>query len=161
MKRLILLLSICTTSFFSHSALAGAYFGVEAASVQVDNAAYSSSLNVGVFLGADFTEIGSNPVAFEVDISRKLSDGKVAGFNWSTQTNALFAAMRTGNEAYLKVKLGVHSTETTVSSSNGTSEGLAYGLGFGINNYEIEYTVLKGKNSSDTDINLISVGYRF
>jgi len=158
MKYLLLLFS---AALLATNAMADGYWGVKGASVNVDNSAYNSSFNIGAFIGADFTEIGSNPVALEVDITTKLVDGKVFGSDWNTQSSAVFAAMRTGKEDYLKVKLGLHNTKTTVGSSSSTGSGLAYGLGFGFSGYEIEYTILKGETSSNADINMLSVGYMF
>lgn len=158
MKYLLFLIS---SALLATNAMADGYWGVKGASVNVDNSAYNSSFNIGAFFGADFTEIGSNPVALEVDITTKLIDGKVSGQNWNAQSSAVYAAMRTAKENYLKVKLGLHSTKTTVSSSSSTGSGLAYGLGFGFSGYEIEYTILKGETSNDADINMLSVGYMF
>ncbi len=161
MKNFTLLLSLFSFALFTTNVVAEGYWGLKGASVNVDSSGYSSSINVGAFVGADFTEIGSNPVALEFDYSTKLIDGKVSGLNWDAQTSAIFAAMRTGKEAYLKVKLGLHSSATTVNGAKGTGSGLAYGLGFGIAGYEVEYTIFKGKTSSDADINMLSVGYMF
>ena len=161
MKNFILLLSLVSFGLFTTNAMAEGYWGVKGASVNVDSSGYSSSLNIGAFIGADFTEIGSNPVALEFDYTTKLIDGKVSGLNWSAQTTAVFAAMRTGKEGYLKVKLGLHSSTTNVNGATGSGNGLAYGLGFGLAGYEIEYTIFKGETSSDTDINMLSVAYMF
>lgn len=161
MKRLLFLLSLFTASLFSTSLFAQGYIGVKGSSVTTENSAYKSSLNVGLFFGADLNSIGSNNVALEVDLSAKLSDGTVYGTKWSTQTSAIFAALRTAGDTYLKAKLGIHDTKTTVGSGKGSLTGIAYGLGFGFGNYELEYTVLKAEKSNELDINLFSVGYRF
>lgn len=161
MKKFILFLSLFSFGLFTSNVMAEGYWGVKGASVNVDSSGYSSSFNIGAFIGADFTEIGSNPVALEVDYTTKLIDGRVSGLNWSAQTTAVFAAMRTGKEGYLKVKLGLHTSTTTVNGANGSGSGLAYGLGFGLAGYEVEYTIFKGETSSDADINMLSVGYMF
>lgn len=161
MKHLLLLLTLLSTTLFSTTIFAEGYFGVKGASVSKENSAYQSALNVGVFFGADFTSLGSNNIAMEVDLSAKLSDGTVLGSKWSSQTSAVFAAMRAGTDTFIKVKLGLHETKTTVASSSGSETGLAYGLGFGFGNYELEYTVLKAEKSTGLDTNLFSVGYRF
>lgn len=169
MKRFIFFISAVTT-LFAQSAMADGYWGVKAAIVNVDASVYSgNAINAGVFLGVDVAEIGSNPLAVEVDINTTLiqSDGNVGstGFDWGTQTTALYAAMRTGNEDYLKFKLGFHNTKTSVetlgSTGSGSASGLSYGVGFKLGEYEIEYTVLKGEDSNDSDISLISLGFHF
>ena len=170
MKRFILLISIITSMLVTHNSLAEGYWGLSSSVVNVDNTAYGgNAINIGVFLGVDVSEIGSNPLAIEADINTTLIKGtgtvSSVGFKWSTQTTALYAAMRTGNDDYLKVKLGFHNTKTTVnlsgSAGSGSGNGLAYGIGFKFSDYEIGYTVLKGEKSSDADISLISLGFHF
>ena len=162
MLRIIFFVSICTSIFIPQALLAESYWGAKVATVSVvDNSAFSNSLNVGVFLGADFTKLGSNPVALEADISSKISDGKISGTKWNIQSTALYAAMRTGDSDYFKFKLGAHSTKSTTVAGSGTGQGLSYGFGVGFDNYVIEYTVLMGETSSDSDFNLISFGYQF
>ncbi|MDH5601493.1 MAG: porin family protein [Gammaproteobacteria bacterium] len=170
MKQFILLVSLITTTLFSHSVMANGYWGIKAAMVNVDAAAYSSdAINVGIFLGVDVTEIGSSPLAVEVDFNTTLiqGDGSAGpiGFDWGTQTSAVYAALRTGNDDYLKFKLGLHNTKTSVelsgNTSSGSGTGLAYGISFKFSDYEIEYTVLNGEDSNDADISLISLGFHF
>lgn len=170
MKRFILLISVVTSMLFTHTTMADGYWGLKGSLVNVDNSAYSGdAINVGIFLGVDVAEIGSNPVAVEVDINTTLIQGDgslgATSFDWGTQTTALYAAMRTGNEDYLKFKLGLHNTKTTVdlsgSSGSGSGTGLSYGVSFKFSDYEIEYTVLNGEESNDADISMISLGFHF
>lgn len=170
MKRFILLISIFTSMLFTQIAMADGYWGVKASVVDVDSSAYDgNAINIGVFLGVDVAELGSNPLAIEADINTTLIKGSGGtsplDFDWGTQTTALYAAMRTGNEDYFKVKLGIHNTKTTVdfsgSSGSGTGSGLSYGFGLKFGEYELDYTVLKGEDSSDADISMISLGFHF
>ena len=169
MKRFIFFISVVTT-LFTQSAMADGYWGVKAAMVNVDASSYSgNAINAGVFLGVDVAEIGSNPLAVEVDFNTTLIQGDgslgATGFDWGTQTTAVYAAMRTGNEDYLKFKLGFHNTKTKVdilgSSGSYSDSDLSYGIGFKLGEYEIEYTVLKGISNNDSDISLISLGFHF
>ena len=170
MKRLLLITSMLTAMLFNHTAMANGYWGVSGSIVNVDSSNYDgNAINIGVFLGVDVSEIGSNPLAIEADINTTLlkGSGNVGSldFDWGTQTTALYAAMRTGNDDYFKFKLGLHNTKTSVdfsnSSSSGTGSGLSYGFGLKFSDYEISYTVLKGEDSDDADISLISLGYHF
>ena len=170
MKRSIYLISFVMSTLFIHSAHADGYWGVSGSIVNVDNSSYNgNAINVGVFLGVDVSQIGSSPLAIEADINTTLIKGtgevSTIDFDWSTQTTAVYAALRTGNEDYFKFKLGLHNTKTSVdfsnSSGSGTGTGLAYGIGIKLSNYEIGYTVLKGEDSDDADISLISLGYHF
>jgi len=160
MKKFLYLLGVCALAF-THAAKADVYVAVKGMTVNVDNAAYSDGLNVGAMFGVDFTQLGSNPVALELDFNTVLDEGKVSGTKWDTQTTAVYAAMRTGSDVYLKAKLGFHSTKTTVGAASGTTSDLAYGFGVGFSDYIIEYTILKPETSAGSDITLLSFGFLF
>lgn len=161
MKRFILFFGLGTALLFTHAAMADGYWGVKGAIFQYKSSSVTSPINVGAFAGVDVTELGSNPLAIEADITTSLIKGKSGGTEFGQQTTAFYAALRTAKTEYFKVKLGTHNTTTSVGSSNSSYSALSYGIGFGFNDYEIEYTVLKAKNSSYDDISMISVGYRF
>ena len=170
MKRLTTTLFLFTAVLFTQHVAADSYWGVKTSLVDVDASSYSgNALNVGVFIGVDVSQIGPNPLAIEADIGTTLIKGtgsvSSADFDWTTQTSALFASMRTGNDDYFKVKIGLHSTKTTAEFSSGTisgtGSGLAYGFGLKFSEYEVEYTVLKGEDSNDADISMFSLAYHF
>lgn len=161
MKRFILLTGLCTSLLFAQSASADGYWGVNGGIYQFKNSSTTSPINIGVVLGADVSEIGSNPLAIEGFLNTSIIKGKASGNNFSLQTSALYAAMRTGKDDYFKLKLGMHSTTTAVGSSNASESALSYGIGFGFSDYEVEFTVLKGKTNSNSDLNLITVSYLF
>ncbi len=160
MKKLHVLLIAAASLLLTQVTSAEGYWGIKAASTNTGASGSSSAINAGVYLGADFMELGSSPVAAELDISTRLLDGKVGGNNWGTQTMALYAAMRSGSDSFFKLKLGYHSSTITVNSSNTSTSGLAYGIGFGFDSYEIEYSLLTASNSADA-LTMISVGYTF
>ncbi len=165
MKRFILIISILTSSLFSNALLAEGYWGAKVAMVDIDANNYTSTLNVGLFVGAEFAQAGSNIVSLEGEITTSLvkGDTNVASIDWSVQTLALYAAMRTGQETYLKIKAGILDREITLSTAgasiSGSDSGLSWGVGFGFNNYEIEYTFIDGDGGAD--LNMISLGYMF
>jgi len=162
MNRFTLIISILAASLVGNIASAEGYWGAKAASVDVDANGYSSALNVGLFVGAEFAQAGSNIVSLEGEITTSILDGdtNASGIDYSIQTLALYAAMRTGKETYLKVKAGILDREITLSTGgSGSDSGLSWGVGFGFNNYEIEYTFFDG--DGDADISILSLGYLF
>lgn len=162
MKRFTLIISIFIASLLSSVASAEGYWGAKAASVDVDTNGYSNALNVGLFVGAEFAQAGSNIVSLEGELTTSIIDGdtNISGIDYSIQTLALYAAMRTGSETYLKVKAGILDRDVTFSTGgSNTDSGLSWGVGFGFNSYEIEYTFFDG--DGDADISMLSVGYLF
>jgi len=162
MTRFILVISFLASSLFSNIVLAEGYWGAKVASVDVDANAYTSNaLNVGLFVGAEFAQAGSNIVSLEGEITTSIIDGDTSvGADYSVQTLALYAAMRTGSDVYLKVKAGLLDREITLSpGGSGSDSGLSWGAGVGFNGYEIEYTFIDGDDGAD--ISMISLGYLF
>jgi len=165
MKRIILIISLLTSSLFSGSVFSEGYWGAKVAQVDVDSNNYKSALNLGIFVGAEFAQAGSNIISLEGELTTSIIDGdtNVAGIDWSVQTMALYAAMRTGKEVYLKVKAGFLDREITLSTAgasvSGSDSGFAWGAGIGFNNYEIEYTFIDGDGGAD--LSMISLGYLF
>ena len=165
MKRIILIISILASGLISNSVFAEGYWGLKASTVDIDANNYSNTLNIGVFAGAEFAQAGSNIISLEGELTTSLVDGNtnVSSIDWSVRTMALYAAMRTGNETYLKVKAGLSDRKITLSSGgasvSGSDSGLSWGAGFGFSNYEIEYTFFDGDGNSD--LSMISLGYMF
>lgn len=162
MKRFILIISILASSLLSNTVLAEAYWGAKAAIVDIDAKKYTNTLNIGLFVGAEFAQAGSNIISLEGELTTSLIDGdtNVSGIDWSVQTFALYAAMRTGNETYLKIKAGILNREITFNIPGSSSDsGFSWGVGFGFNNYEIEYTFADGDGNAD--LSMISLGYMF
>lgn len=162
MNRFTLIISIFIASLISNAAFAEGYWGAKATSVDVDASGYSNALNVGLFVGAEFAQAGSNIVSLEGELTTSIIEGDTnnSGIDYSIQTLALYAAMRTGSETYLKVKAGILDREITLSpGGSGSDSGLSWGVGFGFNSYEIEYTFFDG--DGDADISMLSVGYLF
>lgn len=165
MKRFILLISFLASALFSNAALAEGYWGAKVAMVDIDANNYDNALNLGIFVGAEFAQSGSNIISLEGELTTSLIDGdaNVAGVDWSVQTLAVYAAMRTGTEAYLKVKAGFLDREITLSSAGGSASGsdsgFSWGAGFGFDNYEIEYTFIDGDGGAD--LSMLSLNYLF
>ena len=162
MKRFTLIASIFAASLLCNTASAAGYWGAKAASVDVDANGYSSALNIGLFVGAEFGQAGSNIVSLEGEVTTSLIEGDTnsSSVDYSIQTLALYAAMRTGSDNYIKVKAGILDREISLSpGGTGSDSGLSWGIGFGFNKYEIEYTFFDG--DGDADISMISVGYMF
>lgn len=161
MKRITLIMGILAASLLSNTASAEGYWGAKAASVDVDNSGYSSAINIGLFVGAEFAQAGSNIVSLEGELTTSIIDGDAnASVDYSVQTMALYAAMRTASDNYLKIKAGILDREISLSpGGTGSDSGLSWGIGFGFNNYEIEYTFFDG--DGDADISMLSVGYLF
>lgn len=163
MTRFILVISLLASSLFSNVVLAEGYWGAKVASIDVDANAYTSNpVNVGLFVGAEFGQVGSNIVSLEGELTTSIIDGdiSIAGVEYSVQTLALYAAMRTGKDVYLKVKAGLLDREITLSTGgSGSDSGLSWGVGVGFNGYEIEYTLIDSDGGSD--ISMISLGYLF
>lgn len=162
MKRFTLITSIFAASLLCNVASAEGYWGAKAASVDVDANGFSSALNIGLFVGAEFAQAGSNIVSLEGEVTTSIVEGDTnsSSIDYSVQTIALYAAMRTGNDNYLKVKAGILDREISLSpGGTGSDSGLSWGIGFGFNKYEIEYTFFDG--GGDADISMISVGYMF
>ena len=163
MKRFILLISILASALFSNAALAEGYWGTKVAMVDIDANNFDKALNLGIFVGAEFAQSGSNIISLEGELTTSLIDGdtSLAGVDWSVQTIAVYAAMRTGRDAYLKVKAGFLDSEITFSSVGATvsDSGFSWGAGFGFNNYEIEYTFID--RDGGADLSMISLNYLF
>lgn len=162
MNRFLLIISLLTASLFNNIAFAEGYWGAKASSIDTEISNYTNTLNVGLFVGAEFGQLGSNIVSLEGEITTSIIDGdtNVAGRDWEVQTLAVYAAMRTGTDFYVKVKAGILDREITFSSGGTSSDdGLSWGIGFGFNNYEIEYTFFDG--DGNTDSSMISLGYLF
>ena len=98
MKRFILI-SILASGLLSNSVFAEGYWGVKAATVDLEANNFSNTLNVGVFVGAEFAQAGSNIISLEGELTTTLIDGdtSISSVDWSVQKMALYAAMRTGN----------------------------------------------------------------
>ena len=157
-------LILLTSAALIASAHAEGYFGAKAIKSDVDSSAYDSALDIGIFLGADFATLGSNTISLEGELTTTIIDGSVGSSDWSLQTFALYAAMRTGKDTYLKIRGGYMDREITVSPGGSNSDtGFAYGIGFGFpaagSTMEIEYTVYNGGSSAD--ITMLSLGYLF
>lgn len=165
MKRFILITSILASSLLSNAVLAEGYWGVKVATVDIDANGYTTPLNIGLFVGAEFAQAGSNIVSLEGELTTSIIDGdtNVSSIDWSVQTFALYAAMRTGTETYLKIKAGILDREITLTtagaSASGSDSGFSWGVGFGFSGYEIEYTFIDGDGGAD--LNMISLGYMF
>ena len=165
MKRFALIISLLASALLSNSAFAEGYWGVKAATVDLDANNYSNTLNVGVFVGAEFAQAGSNIISLEGELTTSIIDGdtNVSGIDWSVRTMALYAAMRTSGETYVKLKAGLLDREITLSAAggsiSGSDSGLSWGVGLGFSNYEIEYTFIDGDGGSD--LSIISLGYMF
>lgn len=165
MKRFTLIMSLFAACLLGNAASAEGYWGAKVLSVDIDASGYSNPINLGLFVGAEFGQLGSNIVSLEGEVTTSLIDGdtNVSGIDWSVQTFALYAAMRTGSDNYLKIKAGLLDREITLSTAgasvSGSDSGLSWGVGFGFNNYEIEYTFVDGDGSSD--LSILSLGYMF
>lgn len=163
MKRFILITSILASSLLSNAVLAEGYWGTKVATIDIDSNSYTgNTINIGLFVGAEFAQTGSNIVSLEGELTTSLIDGDTStgGIDYSVQTMALYAAMRTGKETYLKIKAGILDREITLSTGgSGSDSGLSWGVGFGFNDYEIEYTFFDGDGNAD--ISMISLGYMF
>lgn len=163
MKRFIFLISLISATLFTQSSMAEGYWGLKASTVDLDANNYSNTLNIGVFVGAEFAQAGSNIISLEGELTTSLIDGDtpISGIDWSVQTMAIYAAMRTGNETYVKLKAGLLDRKITFSTVSGSSSdsGLSWGVGIGFSDYEIEYTFFDGDGSSD--LSMISLGYMF
>lgn len=161
MKRITLIMGILAASLLSNTASAEGYWGAKAASIDVDANGYSRALNIGLFVGAEFAQAGSNIVSLEGEFTTSIIDGDTnSTIDYSVQTLALYAAMRTGSDNYLKIKAGLLDRELALSNGGSNSDsGLSWGIGFGFNKYEIEYTFFDG--DGDADISMLSVGYLF
>ena len=162
MKRFNLIASIFAASLIFNTASAEGYWGAKVATVDVDANGYSSALNLGLFVGAEFAQAGSNVVSLEGELTKSLIEGDTSSSStdYSVQTLALYAAMRTGSDKYIKVKAGILDREIALSpGGTGSDSGLSWGIGFGFNKYEIEYTFFDGDGNAD--ISMISVGYMF
>ena len=160
MKNLTLFICIFTFGLLTQTASADSYWGLKATSASVNDSAYSDSVNLGVFVGADINKVGSAPIAVEGEITGTAVAGEVSSVDWTILTAAVYAAMRTGDDDYFKIKVGYLDSSLEASgSTNKDYSGLSYGIGFGFSNVEIEYTLTNGKNSSD--LSMISVAYLF
>ena len=162
MNRFTLLIAVFATALLGNTASAEGYWGAKVSNVDIDANGYSSALNVGLFAGAEFAQAGSNVVSLEGELTTSLIDGDTSSsaVDYSIQTLAIYAAMRTAKENYLKIKGGILDREITLSpGGSGSDSGLSWGVGFGFNNYEIEYTFFDGDGNAD--ISMLSVGYIF
>jgi len=132
MKPFILIISILTSALFSTSVLAEGYWGAKVTTVNIDANNYSNTLNVGLFVGAEFAQAGSNIISLEGELTTSIVDGdtNVSGIDWSVQTMAIYAAMRTGKDVYLKIKAGLLDREITLSTAGASVSGSDSGLCF-------------------------------
>lgn len=164
MNRFILVISIFAVSLLSNTASAQGYWGVKALSVGIDASGYSNAFNGGLFAGAEFARLGSAKLAFEGEITKTILDGETdLKRDWTIDTLALYAALRTEGDIYLKLKAGALNRDITTSIVNtpvsGSHSSLSWGVGFGFSNFEIEYTFIEG--AGETDLNMISLGFMF
>lgn len=161
MKRITLIIGILAASLLSNTASAEGYWGAKAANIDIDASGYGSAINIGLFVGAEFAQAGSNIISLEGEFTTSIIDGDTnTSAEYSAQTLALYAAMRTASDNYLKIKAGILDSEITYSNGGSSNDsGLSWGIGFGFNNYEIEYTFVD--LDGDADASMISVGYLF
>lgn len=167
MTRLIISISFLASIFFSHSALAEGYWGAKISQVEVESPAYSNAYNAALLIGAEFGTLGGNNiVSLEGEISTTIVKGDVTSTEWEVQAFGLFAAMRTGKDAYLKAKAGVVNWDIsfdTGASADDTALSYGFGGGFKLSNghtLEIEYSVVEG-DGNNADIIMLGVAYLF
>lgn len=136
----------------------GVYGGVKLGLVKLDVSGADDATNGGLVLGYEFAGDDSMRIAVEGEFTTALSDGDVTGGgNWDMNTAALYAAIRMGGEAYLKLKAGVvnanESGAIVLTDNTGGSYGIGAGMKIGDGEIEAEYTIL-GEN-----IDFLSIGY--
>lgn len=167
MSRTKLLPILYIFSLVSHPVLAEGYWGAKVTQVDVDANQYQNAYNAGIVVGAEFGTLGSNNiVSLEGEFTTTIIKGDVATQEWDMQTFALYAALRTGKDVYLKAKAGLANWDLTLSGG-GTADdtGLSYGFGGGFklsngHTLEIEYSVIEG-DSGNSDITMLGVNYLF
>lgn len=167
MTRFILTISFLASCLFSHVVLAEGYWGAKVTQIEVDNPAFDNAYNAGIIVGAEFGTLGSNNiVSLEGEFSTTVIKGDVSTSEWDVQAFGLFAALRTGKDAYLKAKAGVVSWDLSVSPGTDTDDtALSYGFGGGFklssgHTLEIEYSVVEG-DGGNADITMLGVNYLF
>lgn len=167
MTRFKIVIVLLASSLISNIALAEGYFGAKVTQVDVDTPLYENAYNAGVIIGAEFGTLGANNiVSLEGEFTTTVIKGDVSIFEWDMQTLGIYAALRTGKDAYLKAKAGIASWDLTLSSGGSADDtGLSYGFGGGFklsngHTLEIEYSVIEG-DSGNADISMLGVNYIF
>lgn len=141
------------------------YFGLKLGQMDADVAGFDNGTNIGALFGYTLIRDEIGALALEAEYARDLDEGDVAGGGeWTVETIAAYAAYRTTDNIFLKVKAGALReevklngviTSSTVSGKD-TSFSFGAGLGYRINRkvgLELEYTVI------EDDIGFLSLGY--
>lgn len=104
---------------YSASATAGGfYLGASTGIVDANVSGFDDATNAGVLAGYDVYSKDVIAVSLEAEFTTTVSDGdvRIQGFrgDWDIDTQAAYLAVRGGDRAYIKVRIGVVHNDVTV-----------------------------------------------
>ena len=114
LKGLLTLLVICSAPVHAGNFYLGASAGIVDPSV----GGFDNATNAGLLAGYDVFTLDLIAVSLEAEFTTTVSDGdvKIQGFKgrWDIDTQAAYLAVRGGDRAYMKVRVGVVHKDLTV-----------------------------------------------
>lgn len=164
--------ALCATSAQAAgtSPLDHLYYGVKAGFMIPDIGIMGNAINVGGFVGAPITRVAQGTFSGEVEATTSVIKGDInylgVSGHWGVTTLAGYGVFRTNGPIYFKAKAGYLFENGTFSIAGspytygGSDSGASFGVGGGMHlggghSIELEYTII------DSDINFLSVGYKF
>ena len=117
----------------------GFYLGASTGIVDVNVSGFDDATNAGVLVGHDVFTRDVIAVSLEAEFTTTVSDGdvKIQGFrgDWDIDTQAAYVAIRGGERAYLKARVGAVHNDVTVRVAgfreNETDTSFSWGAAIG------------------------------
>lgn len=159
-----LTLAVCSATVQAN----GFYLGASAGIVDADVSGFDDATNAGILAGYDVYATDIFAASLEAEVTTTVSDGDVkfqgARGDWDVDTRAAYIALRGGERAYLKVRVGVIHNDVTVKIAgfreNDTDTAISWGgaVGWMFTDHwgvQLDGTVL------DTDATYWNLGVRY
>jgi hypothetical protein len=139
-------------SVFANEYESGPYIGAKISDLSVDLSSYTDGDTTGFLLGYSFSPTSS------IELEKSVYDVSLLGIDTEIDIFAVYYAVRTEGEKYLKYKLGYLNEAISNFIISEDDTGFSYGIGAGMNfgefNLEFEYVKVE-EDVSSTNFNLI------
>lgn len=162
MKKLVLLLIIALVSPLANAN--ELVFGAKVELLDIDFSGVDDDPTVvGSFkLGYEFLQLGIAEIGVEGEFSTSLTDGEIAGQDYSYEAVTLAASIRTAGPVYAIGRVGL--TDADIDLPNGTlsDDGTLIGIGVGFSlgvRTELEFTQIDYDDIGDAE--MITVSFSF
>lgn len=146
----------------------GFYLGASAGIVDVNVSGFDNATNAGILAGYDVYATDMFAASLEAELTTTVSDGdvRIQGYkgDWDVDTQAAYIALRGGDRAYLKVRVGAVHNDVTVKVAgfreNDTDTSISWGgaVGWMFSDHwgvQLDGTVI------DTDATYWSLGVKY